>query len=164
MFKSLIPNFSVRSVFELTPELLQKHGIKLLLTDLDNTLAPYSGEAPSDELIKWKSALESADIDVFVVSNTKSERARQFSVLWGVPYINRARKPRPDAVIWAAESMNRTRRETVLVGDQIFTDVWAANRAGVVSIITRPLILRNILFILRYIAELPFRAFAENIR
>jgi len=160
MFSLLIPKFSVKSVFELTPELLTKHGISLVLTDLDNTLAPYSGEAPSDELVGWKNELSAASIDIFIVSNTKTLRAKQFASLWGVPYIDGAGKPSPNAVIRAAESMNKTAGETLLVGDQIFTDVWSANRAGVLSVIVEPLRLKNILYVLRYIAEMPFRSFA----
>jgi len=162
MFSSLIPKFRVKSIFELTPELLRKHGISLVLTDLDNTLAPYSGQEPSDKLIRWKNELSAASIDVFIVSNTRTERAKKFSALWGVPYIDGAKKPRPDAVKRAARSMNREPWETLLVGDQIFTDVWSANRAGMVSVIVEPLKLSNIFYILRYIAELPFRIFAKK--
>lgn len=163
MFSLLIPKFSVKSVFELTPELLKKHGVSLVLTDLDNTLAPYSGAAPSDKLIKWKNELSSASIDIFIISNTKTARAKQFASLWGVPYIAGAGKPSPHAVARAAESMGKTAGETLLVGDQIFTDVWSANRAGVLSVIVEPLGLKNILYILRYIAELPFRSSAKKL-
>ncbi|NLL45408.1 MAG: YqeG family HAD IIIA-type phosphatase [Clostridiales bacterium] len=161
MFTSLIPKFSVKSVFELTPELLKKHGISLVLTDLDNTLSPYSGQEPTDQLIKWKNELFSSSIDIFIVSNTKTERAERFSSLWGVPYIDGAKKPSPDALTRAIRSMNKTVRETLLVGDQIFTDVWGANRAGILSVIVEPL-KPNILHTLRYIAELPLRSFARK--
>ncbi|HHU05193.1 MAG TPA: YqeG family HAD IIIA-type phosphatase [Clostridiales bacterium] len=162
MFSSLIPKFRVKSIFDLSPELLMKHGISLVLTDLDNTLAPYSGQEPSDKLIKWKNELSAASIDIFIVSNTRTERAKKFSALWGVPYIDGAKKPSPDALIRAARRMNRAPGETLLIGDQIFTDVWSANRAGVLSVIVEPLKLTNVFYILRYIAELPFRAFAKK--
>jgi len=162
MFSSLIPKFRVKSIFDLTPERLRKHGISLVLTDLDNTLAPYSGQEPSDRLIKWKDELSVAAIDIFIVSNTKTERAKKFSALWGVPYIDSAKKPKPHALIKAARIMDREPEETLLVGDQIFTDIWGANRAGMLSVIVEPLKLTNILYILRYIAELPFRAFAKK--
>lgn len=161
MFSLLIPKFSVKSVFDLTPELLKKHGISLVLADLDNTLSPYSGQEPTDKLIKWKNELSSSSIDVFVVSNTKTERAKKFASLWGIPYIDSAKKPSPAAVTRAMRSMNKKPSETLLIGDQIITDVWSANRAGILSVIVKPL-KPNILHTLRYIAELPLRSLANN--
>ncbi len=48
----------------------------------------------------------------------------------GVPCVTYANKPGTSGVIKAMELMNSTPAESVMVGDQIFTDVIAGNRAG----------------------------------
>ena len=52
--------------------------------------------------------------------------------------------------------------QSALVGDQIFTDALAANRAGIISMIVSPKRLRNPLLVLRYAVESPFRAMCRN--
>lgn len=154
---SLVPQIRVNRVFDLSPDFLHSRGITLLLLDLDNTLAPYSGKEPSPGLCRWRDDMRAAGVELFIVSNTKTSRAARFSKEWGVPYIDKAQKPHRWAIYEALRQMGRTRGEAALVGDQIFTDVLGANLAGVRSIIVEPLELNNILYILRYIAEIPMR-------
>ncbi len=154
---SLVPQIRVNRVFDLSPDFLHSRGITLLLLDLDNTLAPYSGKSPSQGLCRWRDDLREAGVELFIISNTRTGRAARFSSEWGVPYIDNARKPHRWAIYEALRQMGRPRGEAALVGDQIFTDVLGANLAGVRSIIVEPLKLDNFLYVLRYIAEMPMR-------
>ena len=120
---SLIPDIRVDSIFDITPEMLASRGISLLLLDLDNTLAPYAVMPPSKELIVWKEKMETAGINLFIVSNTKTERAKSFAGSFGVSFIDRAKKPSSKGIIRAIESCGKTAGETALAGDQIFTDI-----------------------------------------
>lgn len=155
---SLIPKVRIKNISELTPDFLLRRGISLIMLDLDNTLAPYSGAKPSDELFAWKASLISAGITPFIVSNTKTKRAEKFAALWGVDYVNEAKKPRSRGINAALEKTGRRPSDAALAGDQIFTDILGANLAGLISIIVHPIELKNPFYILRYIAELPFRA------
>ena len=160
---SLIPDLRVHSVLQLTPALLRAKGITLLLLDLDNTLAPYTGSDPTPQLCSWRDGLLAAGITPFIVSNTKTERAKQFSEKWGVQYINHAGKPGTEGILRAISIAGGERKHAALAGDQVFTDVLGANRAGILSIATFPLELKNPLYALRYAAELPFRCCRKQI-
>ncbi len=162
MFKVLIPDLKLDSIYDIKPELLKRRNIKLLLMDLDNTISPYSGSEPSKPLIIWKEELLSEGVRLFIVSNTKTDRAKKFAELWGVPYVDCAKKPFSDTIERVIEKMGGKREETALVGDQIFTDVWAGNRAGVLSIVLKPIELVNPLHRLRYWAEALFRILAKK--
>ena len=154
---SLIPNIRLNTVFDIKPDMLLRRNIRLLLLDLDNTLAPYSGQPPSDALNAWKRELESNGIELFIVSYTKTERAGCFAEAFGVSYLNRAGKPSPKMLRKAMILRSKNADETALVGDQIFTDILGANLCGITSIIVKPIRLKNPLFALRYFIEKPFR-------
>lgn len=160
---SPVPDFSFDSICALTPEFLRRQGITLLLLDLDNTLAPYGTENPPEETADWADTMKRAGIELFIVTNNRgSQRVESLSSAFGIGYIKGARKPFSDGVLRALEKLGRTKSETALAGDQIYTDVLAANCAGVLSIVVRPIKFTNPLFCLRYWAELPFRAMCRN--
>ena len=93
---SLVPDIRVDSIFEITPEMLASRGISLLLLDLDNTLAPYSKILRQRNFL-WRERMESAGITLFIVSNTKTQRAEIFARSFGVPYIDGAKSHRQGA-------------------------------------------------------------------
>lgn len=154
---SIIPRIRIDSVLQLSPAFLRSRGITLLMLDLDNTLAPYSGSAPSEELFRWKEQIHSAGISLFIVSNTRTERAGNFASLWGVPYVNAARKPRTVGIKNVLRQCGTAAENAALAGDQLFTDVLGANLAGLCSIVVKPLELKNLFYILRYGIEVPLR-------
>ncbi len=153
----LSPQLRVKDVYALTPELLSGLGVKALLLDLDNTLTPYHVTAPAPALLAWRDALLAAGIQPFIVSNSRSGRAAVFAGKAGLPHIDHAGKPRPDGILRALSHCGVQPREAALAGDQIFTDIWGARRAGVLAILVRPISLKQPFRALRYGVETPFR-------
>ncbi|MDR2606477.1 MAG: YqeG family HAD IIIA-type phosphatase [Oscillospiraceae bacterium] len=149
----IIPNLITDGVLDLNAEFLTRRGIKLLLCDLDNTLAPYGGKPPSQALLDWKKSLNDADIEVFIISNTRKPRADLFAEQLGADYIKHARKPRPENVLRVIASRGLERNQVMMVGDQLLTDVLGANLCGVTSVLVRPISLNNPLYRLRNLAE-----------
>ena len=159
----LIPDMTAPDVFAVTPDLLREKGVCLLLLDLDNTLAPYSENLPSERVLRWMEGHRAAGISLFIVSNNRDEdRVRRYGTACDVPFISRAGKPRPRGLEAAMGQMGKGPEETALMGDQIFTDGLAANRAGVKSIVVKPLDMPNVLFYLRYFIEQPFRMLSKE--
>jgi len=154
----------VKDIFELTPEILKQKGITLLLADLDNTLTPYSSEVPTDEVKKWKEELEANGITLFVVSNSrKATRVPNYCNALGIGFVRHSGKPGIKGFVRAMEQLGRTEEETLMVGDQIFTDVLGANRAGLNVVLVEPIELAgNPGRYLRYAAEAPFRFAAKK--
>jgi len=153
----LVADGAFASVLEVTAEKLRGKGIKLVLADLDNTLAPYNAEAPTPEVLRWHEGLRAAGITLYVVSNNRKESGRRYLETLGAPYVQDAHKPRAAALLRAMEETGAGRDETVLLGDQTFTDVLAAGNAGIPALLIRPVKLEDVLRTLRYYAEAPFR-------
>ena len=156
---SLIPRGVYPSVTQISPKELARRGIKLVLADLDNTLAPYKVTEPAPEIRAWKQALEEEGIQLFLLSNNRRpSRARDFAKTLGIPFQGSAGKPKRRGYLQAMARMGCTPEQTVMVGDQIFTDTLGANRAGVTPLLVRPIRLAgNPGRYLRYAVETPFR-------
>ena len=156
---SPIPRGVYPSVTAIDPEALARRGVRLVLADLDNTLVPYKVTEPPAEVVAWKEALEEQGIQLFLLSNSrKPGRAQRFAQKLGIPYQGHSGKPRKVGYLRAMERMGCTPRETVMVGDQIFTDTLGANNAGVTPLLVEPIRLAgNPGRYIRYALETPFR-------
>ncbi len=161
---SPIPQGVYASVTEIDPEKLAQRGIRLVLADLDNTLVPYQVIEPSEQVVAWKRKLEEHGIQLFLLSNSrKPNRPRQFADLLGIPFQGHSGKPKRAGYLKAMEHMGCTPKQTVMVGDQIFTDTLGANRAGVTPLLVRPIQMSgNPGRYIRYAIETPFRAIGRR--
>jgi len=160
---SPVPKFSFHDITDISPIFLQTLGIKFLMVDLDNTIAAYSEHHTSSAVSEWALEVKNHGIELFIVSNSlRKDRVGVFKDELDVGGIMNAHKPSPIGVKQAMACAGFSPDSSALIGDQIFTDTLAANRAGVVSIIVRPKQLTNPLLALRYAAETPFRAMCKK--
>lgn len=157
MWHPPVPDLSLSSIFELTPELLQKLGLRLLLLDLDNTISLYRLAEPTQELAVWLESVKNAGVEPFIFSNSRGARPEIFSRKLGIGFIGKANKPNPHKLLELLEKKGVGRHESALVGDQVFTDVFCARRAGVLAVAVRPMSLKMPHRALRYALESPFR-------
>ena len=137
---------------------------RLLLADLDNTLVPYGVPLPDEKLKGWRDELAAHGVTLFILSNNRHEsRPRTFAQALDVPYIGHAGKPKTASFVKAMEQMGVAPEQTAIVGDQIFTDVLGGNRAGVATILVKPIRLAgNPGRYLRYAVEVPFRLLSRG--
>lgn len=154
---SLLPTLKFHKLSDITPDKLAERGITLLILDLDNTVSPYKVNTPTSEIIAWREKMRSAGITLFIVSNNRGVRPQIFSEKLDIPYIKCACKPSPKGIYAAMEKVGAPKEKTALVGDQIYTDMLAANKAGVTGILVEPIKFTNPLLAVRYFFELPFR-------
>lgn len=156
---SLVPTRVLESIYDLDPQALAAAGVKAVLADLDNTLTPYEEALPSPALRAWKEALEAQGIALFVVSNSrKSRRCPDFCAALGIGCVRHAGKPGTKGFREALKQTGCKPEEALMVGDQIFTDVWGGNRAGIATVLVKPMAWgKNPGRILRYAVETPFR-------
>ncbi|GGE43331.1 hypothetical protein GCM10011391_22680 [Pullulanibacillus camelliae] len=138
MLEKFLPNQHVKNIFEITPEILQEHGIKGVVTDLDNTLVAWDVPQATPELALWFKSMQAAGISVTIVSNNHEQRVRAFSEPLGIPFISKARKPLTRAFQKAIREMGLTKETVVVVGDQLLTDVLGGRRLGVHTILVVP--------------------------
>jgi len=143
MFSSYKPNWMIESIYQITPEQLKSVGIKVVLTDLDNPLIAWDYPDGTIELRNWLQAMRQADISVVVVSNNSAQRVSRVTDKLGVSYIARALKPFSFGINRACKQLNVDKKEAIMLGDQLMTDVKAANSAGVWSVLTKPVVVTD---------------------
>lgn len=154
---SPVPDIMLKSIYEITPEMLQDMGVTLLLMDLDNTLAKYGDEMPSDKLKKWVRTLENDGITPFLYSNNRGKRPEVFASDLNVDFIGHAGKPKTANLQTVLDKCKKKKSETAIVGDQIYTDIMFGSKAGIKTIAVHPINLRNLFRLIRYGLEWPFR-------
>lgn len=129
----LRPTYICKNVFEITPQRLKSLGIKALLLDVDNTLAIYHTDVPVDGVMQWIEQMQSAGIDLHILSNAKPKRLTRFANNVGLPYFYMSLKPLPFKTNRAIKALGRQKSEVAIVGDQLFTDIMCANLCGIRS-------------------------------
>lgn len=139
MRKYLSPDYYVNTYRDVTVDFLAREGIRYLILDIDNTLAPYEQPEPDEEHLAWFAALNAAGVRAVFVSNNKPARVTLFNERIGIPFFPKAGKPGRRSMRRAMEEIGATPEETAMMGDQIFTDVWAGRRVGVRTILLPPI-------------------------
>jgi len=139
MFSLLKADLEFDKASLVTAEFLSDMGIKVLIADLDNTLAMYENETPDEETKRWVQALEDAGISLAIVSNNGLERVRKYCEPLGVDYYWKSGKPSRKTIRLAMEKLGGTKETTALVGDKFVTDIIGAKRLGILSIKVKPL-------------------------
>ena len=138
MMKRLYPKEYVDSTYEIDFKGLYKKGYRGVIFDIDNTLVPHG--APADErAIAFFKRLHELGFATLMLSNNKEPRVKMFCDAVDAPYIYKAGKPKADGYRKAMELMGTKEENTLFVGDQIFTDVWGANKAGIYSFLVKPI-------------------------
>ena len=136
---SLIPDRLYDRYGEITVAYLKSRGIRLLMSDLDFTLAAKSTRRPDDALRAWIADLQAQGIEFVIVSNNRSgKRVTEFCADLGVGSQGHAGKPSTRGLDAAMARAGVDRTQAAMLGDKLLTDVLAARRAGVLSLMVEP--------------------------
>ncbi len=136
---SFVPDYRFDKFNDVTVDFLTSLGIKGVILDIDNTLEPYEHPEPGEHVILWLNALAEAGIKTAIVSNNNKERVDLFNKNIGMPAYPKGKKPFKKSLLLAMKDMGTTSENTLLMGDQVFTDVWAAHNAGIPAILVPPI-------------------------
>ncbi|MGL6202314.1 MAG: YqeG family HAD IIIA-type phosphatase [Lachnospiraceae bacterium] len=138
MFEMFFPDEYVPSTFVIPFEKLYEKGYRAIIFDIDNTLVPHGD--PADERAKKLFArLKKIGFSCCLLSNNKEPRVKKFNEVIQVEYIHNAHKPSIENYVKAMQKMGSSKDNTVFIGDQLFTDVWGAKRAGLYNILVKPI-------------------------
>lgn len=137
-FKSLLPSAYAPSIYGYDFQKAYDAGKRVILFDIDNTLVPHG--APADERAKeFFASLKKMGFSLCAVSNNREPRVKLFCDAAGVPYVYKAGKPKKDGYLKGVRMFGYDPSEALFFGDQIFTDIWGANRAGIDSVLVKPI-------------------------
>ena len=153
---SPIPAIITDALTDITPDILEERGIRLLMLDFDNTIVPYTTSIPEPLMEQWLLDMKQTDIQLCVVSNSKKNRVKIFCDNYGIPCITHANKPFTRGIRECLAKFNIPASQAALVGDQIYTDTLGANAAGVTPILVKAIDNHNFWLKARHVLELPF--------
>ena len=138
MFKCFFPDEYLDSTYEIDFDKLYAQGYRGLLFDIDNTLVPHG--APADERACALFAhLRELGFKSFFLSNNQIERVSSFNDAIGEQFIENAHKPSVKNYKKAMEMLGTDTSNTIFIGDQLFTDIYGAKRAGIRNILVKPI-------------------------
>ena len=138
MFECFFPDDYMVSTYVIPFEKLYEKGYRGVIFDIDNTLVPHG--APADKRAKELfERLKKIGFSSCLISNNQEARVKMFNEEIQTNYIFDAHKPSTKNYIQAMKIMGTDRSNTLFVGDQLFTDVWGAKRAGIHNILVKPI-------------------------
>lgn len=138
MLQCFYPDEYLDSAYEVDYEGLYRKGFRGVIFDIDNTLVPHG--APADERsITLFEKLRAIGLESVLLSNNKEPRVKSFNDKVHSRYLYKAGKPGRKGYCRAMELMGTTPETTFFVGDQLFTDVWGAKRAGILTYLVKPI-------------------------
>ena len=138
MLECLYPKVYLDSTYEIDFEQYYQDGYRAIIFDIDNTLVPHGAPADQRAIALFK-RLHALGYQTMMLSNNKEPRVKMFCDAVDAEYIYKAGKPNPANYREAMKRMHTDEKNTLFVGDQIFTDVWGANKAGIYSILVKPI-------------------------
>ena len=139
MFQTFYPSADMDSTYLIDFESLYEKGYRAVIFDIDNTLVPHG--APADERsIAFFDRLHAIGYSTMLLSNNKEPRVKMFhDAVQNDGYIYKADKPSRKGYQEAMRRMGSDCSNTLFVGDQLFTDIWGANRTGLYTILVKPI-------------------------
>ena len=137
--RNLYPDIHLKTILEITIEMLNKNNIKGLILDVDNTIIDFS-RTPIDGLEDWANGLKEKGIKLCILSNTNNkQKVKNLGEKLGIPYLYFAKKPLKTGFIKAKAVLELNPENIAVVGDQLFTDVIGGNACGMFTILVEPL-------------------------
>ncbi len=138
MFSCFFPDECVESTYKINFEKLYEEGYRGLIFDIDNTLVPHGAPA-DDRAIALFKRLKKLGFECCLLSNNQFERVDSFNRKVQVHFIEDAHKPSTRNYRRAMELMHTTEKNTIFIGDQLFTDVYGAKRSKIRNILVQPI-------------------------
>ena len=134
MLEKYYPYAYAGSVFDIDYVKLYACGYRAILFDIDNTLVHHGADATPEVEALFRE-IHGIGLKTLLLSNNDEERVQRFIRNIDTPYLCDADKPDPAAYQKAAEMLGVSKKEAIVIGDQIFTDILGANRCGMPSIL-----------------------------
>ena len=135
----LRPNIKLDKITDISVDILKKYNITALILDVDNTLSTHHGQVLTDGLEEWLNNMRENNIKLTVLSNSTKKRLDPFAKKIGLDYISLGLKPLPFGYLRALKALGTKRKNTAIVGDQIFTDTLGGNLVGLNTVLLTPI-------------------------
>lgn len=144
MIKKFFPEKYVESVYAIDLEKLKNDKIEAVIFDIDNTLVPYFVPNANTKIKNLFSKIKKKGFKVGILSNNKERRVSMFCRDLNIEYVHKAGKPGVKGLGRLIKKLGvKNHKNTVIIGDQVFTDVLCGNRMGIHTILVKPVSKRD---------------------
>lgn len=152
------PSFYYEKVIDIDIPFLKKNNIECILLDIDDTIAQHDSPVLVPGFKLWLKEVLNNNIKVVLVSNNYKNRVQFIAKRLDLPFIYSSFKPTPLGIIRALKMVGSDKNKSILIGDQIFTDILGANMYRIKSILVDPVsIKRSFISRIKRWAERPIR-------
>ena len=139
MFDKFVPDMYFKSIYTIDYKGLKKKKVKCLIFDLNNTIAPLTLNKPNKKIMDLFEELKDMKFKLYIVSNSSKKRVEPFKNYLGVDSSYLSFKPSLKKLKKIYEINKFKDNEIAVIGDEIMTDIWSANRMNFISILVNPI-------------------------
>lgn len=131
-----VPKSLAPTIYDIDFNKLYEKGVKYILFDLDNTLAPYDDIKPTPKQIEFNQKLREKGFKIFILSNNNKKRMKLYTEEFIVDaYLSFANKPLSFRIKRFLKKHQIDKSKSIWIGDQLLTDISCANKIGIDSIL-----------------------------
>ncbi|MGB4985088.1 MAG: YqeG family HAD IIIA-type phosphatase [Erysipelotrichaceae bacterium] len=145
MLRRFQPTLCVNHYLDIKMSTLNNYGCRYLFCDIDNTLVAYYEKTPNEQVENFLKVLKENDITIILISNNTLQRVSTFAKEIDAPYYHNATKPLKRTYKKIIEDFNISDLSTIVcLGDQLMTDIYGANKMHLKSILTKPMVTKDL--------------------
>lgn len=129
----------IDKITDISIAMLRKLSVDTVFADIDNTVKCYGDNEPYDGVMQWVKEMQENGIKIILCSNNYKKNVEPFAQKMNLPFIHMCLKPSPFGFYRAKHKLKSKRKNIVVVGDQLFTDIFGANISFMKSILVEPI-------------------------
>lgn len=133
------PRMYKKNIYDINYNKLYDNNIKCLVFDLDNTIALIDQDYIEDRCRTLFKELNNKFITVIISNNTNRNRVKKYADILNCDFVHNAKKPLLFGIRKIMKKYNLSSNDISVIGDQLVTDIFLANRNKSFSILVDPL-------------------------
>ena len=140
------PTYFFDKIWDISIDFLKEENFKCVILDVDNTLTTHDNPVPHEKILNWLEDVKNSGIIPIILSNNTEDRVAPFAEGLGLDFVSNAQKPLSTGVKKALLKTGVSRKEMLIIGDQIFTDVLCGKFSRIKTALVTPLELETMPF------------------
>lgn len=137
------PDYKADNLLEIDWAKFKSEGIEFVFLDIDNTLAEHGSRQADQYAHQVVNLIKEHDLPLCILSNALNNRIEEYAKSLNVDFMGQANKPSTKQITAKLKELKVEPEKTLLIGDQLFTDIWAGNKAGCITILVKQRFLKE---------------------
>ena len=132
------------SDIDIKKDLLNK-GYKYVLLDVDNTILTRDRSIVPIDVGRWLEEARDAGLKFCLISNDWHKNVVGLAEELDLPIVVKSLKPLPMAFNRAMKKIGANKKNSIMIGDQLMTDVFGSHVLGLKCILVKPLVEKDLI-------------------